>query len=420
MSSGITQLGTNAMRARSKVTCDRLAEALSDWTRVSEGSDTLARDAAEAIRAARSGAGQIATLIAPADTAWGKGPGPSVAVAPRPRRRAKIAAIEAAAAALRRPGAGLLIGAEALFGDHLETAGRIAAATGCRLFAHALVARQARGAGCVKVESLSPSIEQNMPLLCDLHTLVLLGALRPVSFFSYPELPSLPEPPGCHVLDLVKPHDDVPHALDALAEATGAGANIEPARWAASRPDAPRGALTPDTIGQAIASTFPEGTILIDESITAGRGFPELFATAAPHDYLRDTGGAIGFAMPLAVGAAIACPGRQVLALTGDGSAMFNLQALWTQARERLDVVNVVFANREYRILLTELKRMGVSQVGRSARFMLEMGNPALDWVAISQGHGVPAQCVDTAEDFHAALTQAFADPGPHLIEVLY
>jgi acetolactate synthase-1/2/3 large subunit len=185
-------------------------------------------------------------------------------------------------------------------------------------------------------------------------------------------------------------------------------------------PDAPTGgALDQFAIGAILARLMPEGAIVSDESATNGLGPMTATTGARPHDWLSNTGGAIGQGIPVATGAAVAAPGRKVINLQADGSAMYTLQALWTQAREKLDVVTIIFANRSYAILTHELERVGAADAGPRAMAMFDLGNPALDWVALARGMGVEGSRATTPAEFEAQLASALAKSGPHLIEAV-
>ncbi|MEL6914422.1 MAG: acetolactate synthase large subunit [Pseudomonadota bacterium] len=388
------------------------------WTRTAESAATVAQDGAAAISAARGRNGQLATLILPADTAWGPGlPAKTVPVSPQNRPREEE--IAAAVAALKGPRAALLIGGSAAHGDGLRRAAGIAEAAGARLIAPLFVSRLERGAGTPPVEQLPYSGDMAADILRDLDTLVCLGAQPPVNFFAYPGKPSLPTAPGCRVMTLCDPQMDVEFTLAALVEALGAR---EPAEMRAlSLPDAPNdGPLTGETACAVIARWIPEDAIVVNEAITSGRTFAAQSQDARRHDLLQGAmGGAIGGGLPVALGAAIACPDRPVLAMIGDGSAMYTLQVLWTMARERLDVTTVIFANRTYNILHQELAAMGAGTPRRNARRMFDLADPALDWVALARGHGVEATRVETVRALEAALAAAGDASGPTLIEVV-
>lgn len=396
-----------------------ISQTVSHWTRMSGEAGSVAGDGAAAIRAAGSEGGQIATLILPANTAWEEAPdGPATTAPPPPRRRPGSREIAAAVKALGRPGAALMVGGQGLVDDLSELAARIAGKTGCRLISPYFVPRQRRGAGTVPMDRLVYPVDGNIALLADTTALVLCGANRPTAFFAYPGKPSLPEPPDCHVLELCGPQMDVAWTLAALAEAVGALEQPVGALQPLDRPSVPTGPMTPEKIGAAIAALLPEEAIVVDEGVTLSRFISAATETAAPHDWLKTMGGAIGNCLPMAVGAAVACPDRKVVAMTGDGSAMYTLQSLWTMAREDLDVTVIVFANRGYQILHAELVNVGVAETGRNARRMFDIVEPELDWVALAKGHGVAGVRVADADALATALRRSFAARGPSLIEV--
>jgi acetolactate synthase I/II/III large subunit len=398
-----------------------ISNAVSHWTRVSDDAASVAGDGAAAIRAARSNGGQIATLILPANTAWNEALGPQVSGAPPALRRPLAADIAAAARALQAPGAVLMIDAHALWGDLRLVVARIAKATGCQLMCPFLAARIQRGEGSLLGNRMAYRISDNLPVLANTKIIVLCGSERPVSFFAYPDMPSLPEPPDCRVVDLCSPTMDYVWTLEALAQAVGAeGIELGPEDFQAlDLPPVPTGAMGLEKIGQAIAALMPEHTIVVDEAVSSSRFITAPTMGARSHDWLNVTGGAIGFGLPVAVGAAVACPDRKVLVLEGDGSAMYTIQSLWTMARENLDVTVVIFSNRGYQILRLELEAVGVTDVGRNAVQMLDVADPSLDWVALAKGHGVNAARVTDTDAFVAAFGRAMRKKGPFLIEVV-
>lgn len=376
----------------------------------------LGRDAAEAIAAACGPPGQVATLILPADVSWGEG---GVAAAPPPAPAPAPAAAErvaAAAAALRDGRAALLLGGRALREPALLPAARAAAAAGAKLYAEVFPTRMERGAGLPAVERIAYLAELASVQLAGLAHLVLVDARAPVSFFAYPGKPSALVPAGCTVHTLSAPDEDVVGSLEALAQALGAGHDPPPLQTA-RRPGRPRGRLTAEKVCKAIGHLLPERAILVDEAITSGLMLPPMTAGCPRHDLLTLTGGAIGQGLPNAIGAAIACPDRPVLAVLGDGAAMYTIQALWTLARERLDVTAVICANAAYSVLNVELERVGAASIGPKARAQLDLDGPRLDFARLAQGMGVHAVRADTAEDFCEALEYALAHRGPHLIE---
>ncbi|MGH2929553.1 MAG: acetolactate synthase large subunit, partial [Solirubrobacteraceae bacterium] len=281
-----------------------------------------------------------------------------------------------------------------------------------------LPARVERGAGLPAVERLAYWPELASAQLAGVEHLVLAGASAPVSFFGYQGRESVLTGAGCSLHELAAPELDVELCLEALAEALGA-ADASPALQQRSSPPAPTGPLTADKVCQAVGAVLPEGAIVSDEAITSGMTLPASTVGAPPHDWLTLTGGAIGQGLPVAVGAAIACPDRPVIALEADGSALYTIQSLWTMAREGLDVTVVIFNNRSYGILNVELERIGAHSAGPRADAQLHLGDPDVDFVALANGLGVPARRVRDAEQLTDVLERAIAEPGPHLIETL-
>ena len=395
-----------------------LAAPVSAWVHTSKTASGLAADTARAITEARTSPGRIASLIVPQDCAWDEGSAPTVAADPPPRSEVSDARVDAVAEALGGPGESVLfLGGAALREDGLRAAGRIAAHTGCALVHETFYARCARGAGLPAVERLPYFPEQVQERLANVARLVCAGVKEPVAFFGYPGIPSRLRPDSTALEMLAEPAEDVVAALRALAERLGAP--TEAPGVSLARPDVPTGELSVGALGTAIAALQPEDCILVDEAATSGLAYYALSARAPRHDALSLTGGAIGQGLPTAVGAALACPDRKVIAFQADGSGMYTLQALWTCARESLDVVIVVAANRAYRILQVELSRAGVAEPGAQARSLTNLSQPEIDWVALATGQGVPAVRADTAEELARALRRGFAEPGPLLVEAV-
>ncbi len=394
-----------------------IARPVSHWVRTSRDATAVAADGAEAIAEAMAAPGRIATLILPGDTAWNEaaGPAPVPAVAP-PACVAEDAV--AAAAGMLDGSAMLLLGGEALTERGLALAGAIAARTGCSLLAQTSNAVLQRGAGRVPVGRVPFPVLQAVEQLKEVRAVVLAGARAPVAFFGYPDRPSVVTQPDSAIHRLAGVEEDVPEALERLAERVGARAEDAPVQQP-FRPDLPSGAFTLDKLAAILGNAIPEGAICIDESITTGRGFYPLTAGAPPHDWLQNMGGSIGYGGPCAVGAAVACPDRKVLALLGDGSAMYTIQALWTMARENLDVTTVIWANRTYQILKGELANVGAGNPGRKALDMLDIGRPDLDFVAMAKGMGVEGARVTDCEGLIRAFARANAERGPFLIEAV-
>jgi acetolactate synthase-1/2/3 large subunit len=395
-----------------------LARPVSHWVHTSRSAADVGVDGARAIAAAMTPPGQVATLILPGDTAWN--PGGVIAEALPVPQRAPVAdaAVDAAAQALGGPDSLLLLGGAALAPESLDVAGRIAAATGCALLTEWSNTRLERGAGRVAVNRIPYPVEQALEVLAPYRRIVLVGARPPVAFFAYPDKPGVLTQDGTSFVELADTGDDIAGALDALAIATRASRK-EPLGVAQSRrPDIPDGPTTPDSIAAVLGALIPENAIVVDESVTTGRRFFPEMAGAPPHTWLNNRGGSIGYGMPAAVGAAVACPDRKVIALEGDGSAMYTVQALWTMAREQLDVTVLVFANHSYRILHGELTNVGVHIPGPRAIDMLTLNRPNLGWVDMARGMGVEGCRVSDARDLARAIQSGLAVEGPYLIEI--
>ena len=389
------------------------------FVRTSKTTAALCQDAVDAIAAARGLPGQVATLILPADVSWGEGGQPCPpppAPAPQP---AGDAAVQAAAQAIRSGGkVALLLGGQALREPTLLAAARIAAHSGVQLLAEVFPTRLERGAGLPAVERIAYLAEMAGVQLAPIEHLILVDAKAPVSFFAYPGKPSYLVPDSCTVHTLAAPEQDAAASLGKLAAALGAG-QAQPRLQVPQRPGRPHGPLTAAKVCEAVGALLPERAILIDEAITSGLMLGAMTAGCPRHDLITLTGGAIGQGLPNAVGAAIACPDRPVIALIGDGTAMYTLQALWSMAREGLNVTAIIFNNASYSVLNIELDRVGADEAGPKAQSQLDLHGPQLNFAQLAQGMGVHAARAQTAEDFCQALEYALAQPGPHLIEAL-
>lgn len=395
------------------------ARNVSTWVRTSQSTQALCQDVVEAVTAAKGPQGQVATLILPADVSWGEGAEALPAPAPVQPPLADDALIDRIASVLKQGGkTAILLGGRALREPGLLAAARIAAQCGVKLYAEVFPTRFERGAGLPHAERIAYLAEMASVQLAGLENLVLVDAKAPVSFFAYPGKKSYLVPDGCTVHDLVLPTQDAVGSLQRLCQAVGA-AQAAPLLQAEKRPGRPRGKLTAEKVCKAVGHLLPDNAIIVDEAQTSGTMLPMFTASAPRHDVLALTGGAIGQGLPAAVGAAVACPSRPVLALVGDGSAMYTIQALWSMARENLNVVSVIFNNHSYGILNIELERVGAEKAGPKAKSQLDLNCPGLDFVQLAQGMGVPATRARTAEEFTAALERAFATPGPHLIEAM-
>ena len=395
-----------------------LARPVSSWVRTSPDAKSVARDGAAAIAAASASPGQIATLILPADTAWNDADGIAEVGAISQRAAMSASSVDNAAKILKSGEPTLiLMSHRALREDGLALAQQIAGKTGCKVMAQGSNPRVARGAGRYSIDRVPYVVELAVNTLKDFRHIILVEANEPVAFFAYPNKPSLLKADGAQVHSLCDIGGDCIGSLQALADAVGAKpADVKPQKHAEIV--RPTGPLTHASIAAAIAAAIPENAIVVDEAVTTGRAFFAPTAGARPHDWLQNMGGSIGYGTPVATGAAVACPDRRVIALEGDGSAMYTIQSLWTQAREQLDVTTVIFANRTYEILKGEFTHVQAGTPGKKAVDMLNLDRPALDWVSLAKGMGVSGVAVSNAEDFHKELSRSVATPGPRLIEV--
>lgn len=397
---------------------EAFARTVTGEVRTVAAAQQVGQAAAETLAAALQSPGQIAMLIVPADFSWSEAglPGPSV---PRPVRQAPgNGRVRELARKLRAGGAtGLMLGGRTLMGSGLDAAARLAFSTGVRVFADRNAARVESGRGRFQPRRIGYFPEQATAQLDGLRDLILVEAKAPVSFFGYPDQPSFLAPAGCEIHTLAGLDEDGTAALEALAAECNAVAPPAPrpmpsaAKWEAAS------ALTPDTIGAIIGALLPDNAIVSDEMVSAAGTVWTHLAQAARHDFLPVTGGSIGQGLPVALGAAIACPGRKVVALEADGSGMYTPQALWSMARENADVTAVIFANGRYRILDIEMQRTGASGFGPVAETMIDIGQPRLDWVRLSESLGVPAARVETAGELEREFRAALAVRGPRVIE---
>lgn len=393
------------------------ARAASDWVRTIQSVERVGADTAEAVQAARSAPGRIATLIAPADMAWSDGAEPAPALVPDAPRVVSGRRIDEVVAVLRRrePTLLLLSGA-ALSSRGLAAAERIRRAAGAELMCPAQVARAARGRNAPRVNRMPFAIDAAVEALANFRHIVLCAAKPPAAFFAYPGRPGLLAPAGCSIHVLADVEDDTVDALERTAEALAAPATFEIGSPGPAVEPA-RGAASSEAIAQTLTARLPENAIVVDDAVSTGRGFFPLTFGAAPHDWIQVTGGSIGFALPAAAGAALASPGRKVVCIQGDGGAQYSLPALWTQARERLDVVNVILSNRAYKVLFGEMAGVGAT-AGPAARRLMELTDPQLDWVKLAEGYSVEAARAETMERFDDLFVSALARRGPMLIEL--
>jgi acetolactate synthase-1/2/3 large subunit len=402
---------------------ETVARNVSTFIRRSNSPAAVGPDAAAAVTAALGPPGQVASLILPADSSWSEGgvTASSPSEWPPSGANGTVAneVLDSVVTALRSGDPTmLLVGGRALRGQALEDVGRIAAATGARILGETFPARLERGAGRPPVDRLAYLAEFSAIQLAGLRHLVLVDAASPVSFFAYPGKPSDLVPEGCTVHRLIGPTDDPAQVLSTLVESLGCR-DVEPVRQTASRPDRPTGPLTAESVGAALGSVLPEGAIVSDEGNTAGLFAAGATAGSPRHDWLCLTGGAIGQGLPVAIGAAVACPDRRVVALEADGSALYTLQSLWTMAREALDVTTIILNNRSYAILNMELQRVGAEPPGPRAKAMLDLSEPGIDFCSLARGMGLGAWSATSAEAFTDILEAAIATPGPSVVEAV-
>lgn len=395
-----------------------LARPVSAWVRTNVSAEELATDVAEAIASAQAYPGSVSTLIVPHDNQLNQCSGPVSPISISAVRAISEEAVSQALIALRQPKTALFLGGQALSLRGLSAAAKVASITHCRLISETFPARIERGAGLPPTERLPYFPEQAIGLLQQFSSVVLAGARAPVAFFGYPGMSSRLISNDQNVVTLAGPEDDVESHLEALADALGTIGMSENV-ISVTRPSRPSGALTLEKFAAAIASVQPEGAIIMDEGNTSSMAYFAASSGAPQFSYLTLTGGSIGQGLPCAAGAALACPDRPVIAIEGDGSAMYTLQSLWTQAREGLNVTTVLCANRSYRILGIELARSGVTEAGKEAQSLFSLSDPAIDWVLLARGMGVAAARVDTADMLVRELERALEEPGPHLIEAI-
>ena len=398
---------------------ETVARNCSTWVRTCATTEQLAADAAEAIAVAAGPPAQISTLILPADVSWCEGATAVAAPAVTTPPSAAEDVVEKIANVLKSgKKTALLLGGRVLREEGLLAASKIAEKTGAKLFCEVFPTRLQRGAGVPHVERIAYLAEMASVQLNEFENLVLVDAKAPVSFFAYPDKKSYLVPDHCSVHNLVELEQDALESLDALVTAVDA-TNTKPKLPTPDRPKLPGGKLTAAKVCQAIGALLPENAIISDEAQTSGVKLPAFTANAPKHDLLTLTGGAIGQGLPVAIGAAVACPDRPILALAGDGSAMYTNQALWTMVNEDLDVTVIVFNNRSYAILNVELERVGAEGASTKAKSQLDLSEPPIDFVALARGMGMSATTVSTARGFNKALENAFKEPGPHLIDAI-
>ncbi len=396
-----------------------IARPVSHWVRSSKSSKVVAQDGADAVAAANHPAGQIATLILPGDTAWGEAGNPAEKVNAVAKSPIDFQKVLQSQQALSKTNRGLiLVGGDALEPHHLLSLSGVTAKMGCSLMSDWANSRMDRGAGRISIERIPFAVDKALELLKKFDTIVLIGASPPVAFFAYPGKPGVLSQPGTNFIALASIGDDIDQAIDLLADTVKS--NGPCLDWIVKPvlPIIPTGDITPSLVGAVLGALMPENAIVVDESVSTGREFFSLTSGSPQHTWLYNCGGSIGYGLPVATGAAIACPDRKVIALEGDGSAMYTVQSLWTMARENLDILILIFSNRSYNILKGELKNVGVIDPGPIATKMLSLREPDLDWLSLSKGMGVDACLVKSGEQLVKAMKIGLAFKGPYLIEI--
>lgn len=396
-----------------------LAQSVSNWVHTTDTAENLPSDAAEAVAIANQGAGNIATLIVPADCAWNESVEP---VKLKPVQAASLvedAAVSRAAELLKNGKQSMiLLGNMGLTEEALALADKLAQTTGVRIFTDTFFTRMPRGEGRCQVERLAYFAEMGVEQIKDMEQLIMVGTKAPVAFFAYPGKPSEFYAPGSELHTLAGVDENAEDALSRLVAAVDATSQTP--RFAKLVKKGPgKEELTPRTIAQTFAEYLPVDAIVVDEGATAGGACYPASANAEPHDWLSLTGGSIGFGLPTAIGAAVACPDRKVVCNHGDGGAMYTIQSLWTMARENLDICVLIFANRKYQILQIELARVGAQTMNKKTMDMLDISNPDIDFVKLSEGMGVPATRANTIEEFNEQYIEAMNTRGPRLIEIM-
>jgi acetolactate synthase-1/2/3 large subunit len=399
---------------------ETVARNVSSWIRTCPSTDQIAADAAEAIEVACKAPQQISTLILPADVSWGEG-----AIAAKANLSPTI---ESAPAELirqisdvllsRGKKTAILLGRRVLLEEGLLAAAKISEKTGAKLFCEVFPTRLQRGAGLPHVERIAYLAELAAVQLRGYEHLIIIDTQAPVSFFAYPNKESYLVPARCKVHHLVSAGQDALLSLQAIVDAVDAR-EVKPNLQQANRPELPVGKLNAAKVCQAVGALMPDNVIISDEAQTSGLKLPTYTAGCPRHDILTLTGGAIGQGLPVAIGAAIAGNDQPVIALVGDGSAMYTIQSLWTLMNENLDVTVIVLNNRSYAILNIELERVGAKGDGPKAKSQLDLSKTPIDFVAMAKGMGMPARKATTAEEFNDALAAAIREPGPHLIDAI-
>ena len=397
-----------------------IARPVSHWVKTSKSSKDIAVDGAEAIEMANVNPGQISTLILPGDTAWNEGNAIQSINLKNKYSTVSSNLIDEALTALREAKNPLiLVGGSALEEKNLIKLAKVADKIGCPMKTDWFNARLDKGAGRINSVRIPYVVDKAVEVLKDFDSIIIIGARRPVAFFAYPNKPGVLTQETTKFIELASLSDDITSVINELSDKVGISDNKPSTVSEFKIPDIPSGPINPTSLGMVLGALIPENAIVVDESVTTGREFFYQTAGSHPHTWLNNCGGSIGFGMPVAIGAAVACPDKKVISLEGDGSAMYTVQSLWTMARENLDIVVLIFANQSYKILQGELTNVGVDNPGKSALEMLSLKDPSLDWVSVSKGMGVDAVRVDNLEDLVKNFKHGLKDKGPFLIEVM-
>jgi acetolactate synthase-1/2/3 large subunit len=400
---------------------ETLSGTVSGWVKTSKSADTLSKDVTEALSAAMYG--QISSLIVPHDFQMSQCASEAISVMDYRFDPVDNHAIEEAVRSLRKyRKVAMILGGRALRRNGLMAAARIKAATGCMLFAETFPGYMERGSGLPDVARIPYFPEGAIEMLSKYEAVILAGAKEPVTFFGYNGIPGFILSDHQRKLTIGKGKENVLEALECLADALHVEGETYDVKSVLSKPNRPgpsTGSLTPYTACAVLAAVQPEGAVIVDEGLTTVLPYYSITSGLPMFSITTVTGGAIGYGIPCATGAAIACPERPVINFQADGSAMYTLQALWTQARESLNITTLICSNRSYNILKMELLRAGITSPGANACSLIDLDNPPIDWVKVSSGFGVPAVSVDTAEDLTKELKIALDEPGPHLIEMM-
>lgn len=396
-----------------------MAETVSDVVATLESADEVAAATNQVLATIAGPSARVATVVVPNDVAWTETEATGAPIAPAPAPSYDAQAVAQATRALSEGGdtVALLIGAPFVTARAAILADAIGRKTGCRVFAESAVARMERGGRTPPLKRIPFHVDPATDALSGLDTAVLVGARAPVAFFAYPGRRSELLPEGCETIAVSPLLADADEALQALASAVGA--EPEPYQPSLVAPADPASPITPETLAATVAHALPERAIVVDESITSGGFLYPYCGDAGTHDWINNRGGSIGYSTPVAVGAAVACPDRRVVTITGDGSALYTLQSLWSMARDQLDVTVLILANRSYKILANEMSKIGAGDPGEREAPLLSLDNPEPQWTQLAQGFGVAAERVTTVAELDAALRGAFSVAGPRLIEVV-